>query len=460
VFRTLAVKLTLAFLLVGLTGSILVAVIIQQRTRTAFDNFILSREQQNLAENLIYYYQMNGSWIGVADDLARIQTFIPFQPNGMRNPSSDGSPLTLVGSDQIIIYSNQSKDIGEKVSSRDLKSSVALQANGKTIGWLLLTPVRRTFTSNTPEGIFLRNVNSATLLSAIVAVLLALILGGLLAFTMTRSLRDLTEATVEIAKGRFGKQVKVRSKDEIGELATSFNKMSLDLDQATKARQQMTADIAHDLRSPLSVITGYAEALSDNKLPGTPEVYNILLQETKHLDRLVDDLRLLTLADTGELPLNLQPISPYALIERVAARQAVNADQLQLGLRLNAQQDLPMVNVDVERMSQVLDNLIQNAFRYTPNGGEVWLGSRVVADQVEITVSDNGKGISPEDLPHVFDRFYRGDKSRQNSAESGLGLAIAKSIVEAHAGKISVDSQPDQGAKFTILLNTYNPGLV
>jgi two-component system sensor histidine kinase BaeS len=460
VFRTLAVKLTLAFLLVGLTGSILVAVIIQQRTRTAFDNFILSREQQNLAESLIYYYQMNGSWIGVADDLARIQTYLPFQPNGMRNPSSDGSPLTLVGSDQIIIYSNQSKDIGEKVSSRDLKSSVALQANGKTIGWLLQTPVRRTFTSNTPEGIFLRNVNSATLLSAIVAVLLALFLGGLLAFTMTRSLRDLTEATVEIAKGRFGKQVKVRSKDEIGELATSFNKMSLDLDQATKARQQMTADIAHDLRSPLSVITGYAEALSDNKLPGTPEVYNILLQETKHLDRLVDDLRLLTLADTGELPLNLQPISPYALIERVAARQAVNADQLQLGLRLNAQQDLPMVNVDVERMSQVLDNLIQNAFRYTPNGGEVWLGSRVVADQVEITVSDNGKGISPEDLPHVFDRFYRGDKSRQNSAESGLGLAIAKSIVEAHAGKISVDSQPDQGAKFTILLNTNNPGLV
>lgn len=188
-FRTLAVKLTLAFLLVGLTGSILVAVIIQQRTRTAFNNFILSREQQNLAENLIYFYQMNGSWIGVADDLARIQTNIPFQPGGMRNPSPVGSPLTLVGSDQIIVYSNQSKDIGEKVSSRDLNGSVALQANGKTIGWLLLTPVRRTFTSNTPEGIFLRNVNSATLLSAIVAVLLALILGGLLAFTMTRSFK-------------------------------------------------------------------------------------------------------------------------------------------------------------------------------------------------------------------------------------------------------------------------------
>ncbi len=123
----------------------------------------------------------------------------------------------------------------------------------------------------------------------------------------------------------------------------------------------------------LSVITGYAEALSDNKLPGTQEVYNILLQETKHLDRLVDDLRLLTLADTGELPLNLQPTSPRALLERVAARHSVAADQLKLILQIEARDDLPMVNVDVERISQVLDNLILNAFRYTSEGGKVLL---------------------------------------------------------------------------------------
>jgi two-component system sensor histidine kinase BaeS len=457
VFRSLAVKLTLAFLLVGLTGSILVTVIVQQSTRTAFSNFIMNQEQQTLADNLVVYYQTNGSWTGVANDIVRLQVYIPLQSGGVRNPPPDGNPITLVGADRTIVYSNQPDEIGQKVTKSELSGAISLQSNNQSIGWLLLTPVRRNFTPNTPEGNFLRNVNSATILSASVAILLAFSLGGLLAFTMTRSLRDLTEATIEIAKGKFGKQVKVRSKDEIGKLAISFNKMSLDLEQATKARQQMTADIAHDLRSPLSVITGYAEALSDNKLPGTEEVYNILLQETKHLDRLVDDLRLLSLADTGELPLNLQPISPRSLLERVTARHSVTADQRQLVLQIEAHDDLPIVNVDVERMSQVLDNLILNAFRYTPEGGKVLLEADAPGNQVEIKVTDNGKGISPEDLPHIFDRFYRGDKSRPHNGESGLGLAIAKSIVEAHGGRITVVSEPNQGTKFTISLNPHTP---
>ena len=454
-FRSLAAKLTLAFLLVGLTGSILVTVITQQRTRTAFRNFVFTQEQRALAQSLVYYYQVTGSWSGVVDDLSRIQAYIPIQPDGMHYPSPESNSLTLVGPDRTTIYSNVADEIGQKVSKSDLSEAITLQVNNETIGWLILTPLRRDFTSNTPEGIFLRNVNSAALLSAAVASLLALILGGLLAFTMTRSLRDLTEATLEIAKGRFGKQVKVRSKDEIGELAKSFNQMSVDLDQATKARQQMTADIAHDLRSPLSVITGYAEALSDNKLPGNQEVYNILLQETKHLDHLVDDLRLLSLADTGELSLTLQPTSPRVLLERMTARHSYAADQHQLTLLMDAPDDLPMVNVDVERMSQVLDNLILNAFRYTPGGGKVLLEAGSSDGQVQIKVSDTGSGITAEDLPHIFDRFYRGDKSRQHNGESGLGLAIAKSIVEAHGGRITVESGPEQGTQFTISLNSY-----
>ncbi|OGO29066.1 MAG: hypothetical protein A2136_09340 [Chloroflexi bacterium RBG_16_54_11] len=332
-----------------------------------------------------------------------------------------------------------------------------MQSNGKTIGWLLLTPIHRTFSSTSLEGKFLLNVSRATIVSGMVSVLLAISLGGFLAFSMTRSLRDLTDATVDIARGMFGKQVKVRSKDEIGELATSFNQMSLDLEKATHARQQMTADIAHDLRSPLSVITGYAEALSDGKLAGNPEIYNILLQETKHLDHLVDDLRFLTLADTGELSLICQAISPLTLLERLAARHAVVADQHQITLQIEAPKDLPMVNVDAERMAQVLDNLIINSFRYTPEGGKITLAAEYVNDQVLVTVSDTGQGIAPEDLAHVFDRFYRGDKSRPHNGESGLGLAIAKSIVEAHSGKITVDSQPGRGARFTIALSAYKP---
>jgi signal transduction histidine kinase len=228
--------------------------------------------------------------------------------------------------------------------------------------------------------------------------------------------------------------------------------MSLDLEQATLARRQMTADIAHDLRSPLSVISGYAEALSDGKLPGTPEVYNILHQETRQLSRLVEDLRLLSLADAGELQLILQPCDPQALLERVAARHAVTAQQHGVALRVEAGSGLPSLSLDSERMAQVLDNLILNAFRYTPPAGEITLSARQQEQVIEIQVSDNGSGISAAELPHIFDRFYRGDAARQQNGESGLGLAIAKSIVEAHGGTIRVESTPGEGSTFTIAL--------
>ncbi|MCU0484518.1 MAG: cell wall metabolism sensor histidine kinase WalK, partial [Anaerolineales bacterium] len=300
------------------------------------------------------------------------------------------------------------------------------------------------------EDIFLRTVNRAALVSSIVAVVLALILGSLLAFTLTRPLRELKEAALEIARGKFGLQVKVRSQDEMGELAQTFNRMSLDLQQATRARQQMTADIAHDLRSPLSVLTGYTEALSEGKLQGSEEVFTILHQETRQLGRLVDDLRTLSLADAGELPLVFQDISPEIILERLVARHSVIAQQKGIHLGMESNAALPMIQVDVERIAQVLDNLILNAFRYTPPGGRITLRAGENALGVFFKVADTGMGIDPQDLPHIFDRFYRGDKARQQGSESGLGLAIARSIVEAHRGTLTAESIPGQGATFTI----------
>lgn len=448
--RSLSTKLTLAFLLVGLTGAVLVAVIVRQQTRDAFDRFILNRDQQALAASLIRYYQNNGNWDGMGDILVTLQDA---QGNSGIEPRRDWMRFVLVGADQRVVFSPIQEQVGDRISNRELNRGVALQVDGETAGWIMPPPTPREWIPNSPEALFLRNINRATLLSALVATLLALTLGGLLAFTMTRSLRELTEATVEIARGKLGMQVKVRSKDELGELATSFNKMSLDLEQATRARRQMTADIAHDLRSPLSVISGYAEALSDGKLPGTPEVYTILNQETRQLSRLVEDLRLLSLADAGELQLILQPCDPQALLARVAARHGVAAEQHGIGLRVENSSELPSIQLDSERMAQVLDNLVLNAFRYTPAGGEIVLSARTIKGSIELEVRDNGSGIPADELPRIFDRFYRGDKARQQNGESGLGLAIAKSIVEAHGGTIRVASNPGQGSTFIISLN-------
>ena len=451
--RSIAAKLNLAFLLVGLTGAVLVAVILQVRTRNAFNQFILSREQQVLAESLTQYYQQNGGWGDVANNLqALVGSPVQFAP-GNPYPRRGLAPFTLVGTDRKVIFSSdRDRAAGQQLANRDLQRAFALKVNGETVGWLIPASIPRVLIPNSPEEIFLRTINSATLVSALVAAVLALILGGLLAYTLTGTLRELTEATLDIARGKFGRQVKIRSRDELGELAASFNRMSLELAQATDLRKQMTADIAHDLRTPLSVISGYAEALSDGKLSGTPEVYTVLHAETQHLSRLIDDLRTLSLVDAGELPLNLQPISPRALLERVARRHAVAAQQKGISIRVEAGQDPPAVSVDPERMVQVFDNLVSNAFRYTPAGGEVILRARAADGTVELQVQDTGSGIAPENLPHVFDRFYRGDPARTQNGELGLGLAIGKSIVEAHGGTIAAASQPGQGAAFTITL--------
>lgn len=456
--RSLTLKLTLAFLLVGLTGAALVALIIRERTRSAFDTFLLNRDQQTLVENLLEYYQANGSWQGVAENL-QLATNGPAAPGNPLPPFEDEPKFrrdwlrfTLVGADGKIVFSTFPYQIGQPMNSAVLAQAIPLKVQDQTAGWLLPSALPHTLDPKTPEGAFLEDVNHAIGLSALVAAILALTLSGLLAFGMTRSLRELTEATVELARGKLGHQVKVRSKDELGKLAISFNKMSQDLARAIQMRRQMTADIAHDLRSPLSVIAGYAEALSDGKLPGTPEVYGVLYQETKHLNRLVEDLRLLSLVDAGELPLESQSTSPRMLLEWAMARHAIAAQQKGVSFRIEAEADLPRVQMDVERMAQVFDNLILNSLRYTPAGGEILLAAAVAGDKLQFRVCDNGSGIAPEDLPKIFDRFYRGDKSRQQNGESGLGLAIAKSIVEAHGGSITVESVPGQGTQFIINL--------
>ncbi|MDJ0752822.1 MAG: ATP-binding protein [Ardenticatenaceae bacterium] len=304
------------------------------------------------------------------------------------------------------------------------------------------------YAPNTPERVFERNFRWVLLYGAGGAVLLGILLALGLTRTITRPVRDLTEATQRLAHGELGHQVIVRSEDELGQLATSFNNMSSDLEKADRLRQQMTADVAHDLRTPLSILSGYTEALQDGKLQATPEMYQIMHQQVDQLRHLVDDLRTLSLADAGALPLNRRPVDPKALLERVFLAYMPQAEAQDITLKLDAPGDLPSLTVDVERMTQVLNNLVGNAMRFTPSGGIVTLIGR----PQQLAVRDSGEGVAAADLPFIFDRFYRGDKARQRpEGESGLGLAIAKSIVDAHGGRIWAESEGlGRGATFWI----------
>ncbi|MCP4590482.1 MAG: HAMP domain-containing protein [bacterium] len=341
--------------------------------------------------------------------------------------------------------------LGDFLSPDELAGGVEITIDEQVVGSVLTAGTPPELTPR--EELFLERINQALLYAALGATSLALFLSLFLARTLTRPLHELIAATRAMAQGDLEQQVAVRSQDELGELAAAFNQMSVRLTRANELRRQMTADIAHDLRTPLTVIKGYTEALRDGDLPPATATFETIYQEAEQLNHLIDDLRTLSLADAGELTLHRRATAPQDLLERAAAAYLPQARQLGIALHVDAVPDLSPVQVDPDRLAQVIGNLVSNGLRYTPEGGRITLAARQRADGAYLIIQDTGAGIAPADLPHIFDRFYRGDAAREtNEGESGLGLAIAKSLVEAHGGALSVSSTLGEGSAFVIAL--------
>jgi signal transduction histidine kinase len=373
--------------------------------------------------------------------------------------------IALIDRNDQIIYGQGDFRVGDPLPPRRTNPALRLELDGKMIGQLVLRtklPPASYRSPGSPEDQLLQRLVGIIFYSTLGAVLLALLLGAILARSLTKPIRELTAATAAVAAGELGAQVPVRSRDELGQLAASFNHMSSDLAHANELRRQMTADVAHDLRTPLSLLLGYTEALNDGKLRGNSTTYAVMHDAAQQLQGLVNDLNTLAQVDAGELPLMRRAVDPRALLERTALAFMSPAQDKGVTLSIAAAEDLPAIFVDPERMTQVLTNLVANALRYTPTGGSVTLAAEVEtrtdaagAEGVLLRVSDTGTGIAPEHLPYIFDRFYRGDRSRQTqTGEAGLGLAIARSIVESHEGTIGVASVEGQGSTFTIHMPT------
>ena len=329
----------------------------------------------------------------------------------------------------------------------------AAPSSGSTstvVAYLYLTPTAQSEISLAALQFMYNEIGRYFILGAILAVIVAIVLTIIISRPVLAPIRALTLASQKLGKGDFSQRVKIADKSEIGELASTFNLMAGDLQRDEQLRKDMIADIAHELRSPLTNVRGYLEAIRDDVIKPNKGTVNSIYDETMLLSRLIDDLQELSLAESGELKLYCEVEDVSALIDQAVA--AVRAGAGDKGLSIATQLDagLPSVNVDFLRIKQVLLNLLQNAIVHTPAGGSITIGAARKDDMVEISVTDSGEGIPAEELENIFERFHRVDKSRsRQTGGTGLGLTIAKSLVEAHKGKISVQSEPGKGSRFT-----------
>ncbi|NPV57529.1 MAG: HAMP domain-containing protein [Anaerolineae bacterium] len=452
--RSLTGKLILAFLLVAVTSVVIMAVVIPRTTERQFNTLVNDQQRALMEAMLIDYYRTNGNLVGFG-------YYVTANPPEQRNfqlgtdirgqQNRRNSVVVVDDSDHIIVP-----------MPPDLRMNTVVQPGVVAEGYPVVVGATRIATiimpSNPPEltmqeRAFLTGTNQALLVAALGALLVALVVGTALARGLTRPLRALTQAVEGVVDGSTQTEVAVTSNDELGELAHSFNQMSQRVAHADALRRQMTADIAHDLRTPLTVVAGYIEAMQEGVLEADPERLTVIYGEITQLQRLVEDLMTLSRADAGELRLNLQSLPVNGLLEQTKASFAVQAGKSNIDLNVIAGDDLPEVTIDESRMLQVLGNLVSNALRFTSDGGSITLASDQQDGEVLISVRDTGKGIPPDDLPHIFERLYRADSSRNNdSGESGLGLSISRAIVQAHGGRIWAESQPGEGATIWIAL--------
>ena len=440
-------KLTLGFMLVGLIGVAILAAFASFATRKEFDRFVFNEYQSSLTEALQSYYEENQGWDG-------LQKAFPFPGHywlDRKPPTPRGDGLLLTNVDGVSLIRGMGYEPGENIPSEVLEDATPLEVDGQTVGWLKAT--RIDFRPSPTETLFVNRINRALICSAIGAALVSLIVGILLARTLTRPIQELTAATQAVAAGDLEQQVQVRSRDELGELATSFNSMSADLARSQTLRRQMTVDIAHELRTPISVILSHVDAIDDGVLPASEETFDVIRGEAQRLERLVEDLRTLSRADAGELTMIRRKVSLQSILNQALSAHRPLARERNIELIADLEQNLPQIFIDPDRINQVLSNLLTNALRHTEPGGSIQLKAEKQEGIVELRIRDSGPGIPPDELQRVFDRFYRIDKSRQReTGGSGLGLAIAKSIIENHGGTIHAESSPGQGATFVILL--------
>jgi signal transduction histidine kinase len=307
------------------------------------------------------------------------------------------------------------------------------------------------------NAVFEAAMIQALLISGGAAIGVAVAVSLLVSRRMALPIQNLLRASQRIAAGHYYERVPPTGSDELAALAQQFNAMAEALEHAERRRAALIGDVAHELRTPLATIEGYAEGALDGVVSAGDATWALILDEVGRLRRLVADLQELSCAEAKQLPLHLAPVAPAALVERAVARLKPQFDDKGVALTGDVPANLPLALADADRVTQVLINLLGNALQHTPTGGSVDVITWMESGHIWFQVRDTGAGIAAEHLPHLFERFYRVDKSRTRATGgAGVGLTICKALVEAHGGRIWGESEGlGRGATFTFTLPAY-----
>jgi signal transduction histidine kinase len=439
------VRLSLAFVFVAVISALAVALLATSVASNQFQQYVARRDllaQTGVLEDLATYYESNGNWTGVETVLAQLAG---------RGQGRGRPPVLLADADGNVVYDERNQRTGSALSDSERGSALSIDVNGMTAGYLLLGAQGRGALA-TNEQDFLDQLQRTLLIAALLAAGLGITIGVVISRTVSRPLSQLAQAARAFAAHNWAQRVQVGGTEEVAEVSFAFNAMADAVQQAETLRRNLMADVAHELRTPLTVLQGNLRAMLDGVYPLERGEIATLFDESRLLNRLVDDLRELALAEAGQLKLNRQPIDLAALIGSTVANFMPVAEER--GLKLEAKIDrMVEVYADPDRVGQVLRNLIANALWHTPPQGQIIIETQPIDRGVRVIVTDPGEGIAPEEVPHVFDRFYRTARSRTRlSGGSGLGLAIAKSLIEAMDGQIGVDSELGKGSRFWFTL--------
>ena len=460
------VRLTLAFSVVVLLTVGTIALLADLTAGQAFRQYLSYSDIarfQNLTDSLVEYYQIQGSWDGIEailDQVRIVSSGMPAPMMGWRPDTlawrDERFQITLADTGGRVVYDGADGQTGRKLTAGERAAAQDLLVEDEVVGRLVISRPVQSAILGPLEQVFVNRLRWLLIGGALLAGVLGVLLGLALSRNLTAPLQRLATAARAVANRDFSRRVEVEGSAEVAEVAQAFNEMTAALAEAERQRQNMVADVAHELRSPLSVLQGNLRAILDDVYPLDKAEISRLYDETLLLARLVGDLRELALADAGQLRLNLRLTDISQLIHSTVENLGLVAEAQEVALTAEMPDELPPVQADPDRLAQVLRNLLINAVRHTPPGGSVTVAATPRADALEIMVADTGEGIAPEDLPHIFDRFWRADFSRARdnrwAGGSGLGLSVAQSLVAAQGGQIWAESTLGEGTTLRLTL--------